>query len=143
MAIFGFDDVVNVEESSYKLLAEGPAAFKITDFKRGLFGGSAKLEPGPQAELTLLVTDKNGANANVPLNIPLNSALEWKITALFVSVGLLEPGAHGDIRYSWGELKGRMGACIIRHRTWTGKDGAERTSNDIARFLPRDSQVDE
>lgn len=137
MASFGFDDVVNVEqhEGGYKLLTPGPARFVVREFKRGFFGGSDKIGPCPQAELALLVTDQRGESTTVPVRIPLDDKLAWKITSLFQSCGLLPENVSGNVRYPWAQLEGTHGQCVIAHSTWRGRDGQERKSNDLARFV--------
>jgi hypothetical protein len=135
MAVFGFDSAVTItEDNGYTLLAEGPGEAQIVEFKRGWFSGSDKMEEGPQAELKLRVTDQRGQTATVPVNIPLNEKLAWKLAQLFKACGLISEHATGKMVFPWDKLDGASCNVVIEHHSWTGRDGKERKSNSIARF---------
>lgn len=135
----GFDNLVQVNSSSTsRLAADGEGGGIVKEFRRGRFGGSAKIDPCPQAELTLEVTDSEGTTINMALNIPLDDVLLWKIVQLFQACGLIAANIPDgtSIRFPWDQLQGSHFRCIIGHHTWKDRNGGEHVSNDITRFLP-------
>lgn len=135
---FGWDDEVETSDASaFQLLDEGPCMFKVTEFKRGRFEGSARMGPCYQAELVLEVTDPAGHVSDVKTNLPLNKRMAWKLTSFFKSVRLVEPSTPSgtNVRYPWDKLLGTRGMCEIEHYEWTGNDGQTRTGNSVKSFL--------
>lgn len=135
---FGWDDAVETADGgNFSLLDEGPAMFKVTEFKRGRFEGSKRMAACYQAELVLEVRDASGNVSDVRCNLPLNRRMAWKLTSFFKSVGLIDPGTPSGttVRYEWDRLVGTRGICEIEHYTWTGDDGQVRTGNSIKSFL--------
>jgi hypothetical protein len=135
---FGWDDeVATSDASAFQLLDEGPCMFKVTEFKRGRFEGSARMGPCYQAELVLEVTDPSGHVSDVKTNLPLNKKMAWKLTSFFKAVRLIDPSVPSgtNVRYAWDKLLGTRGMCEIEHYEWTGNDGQVRTGNSVKSFL--------
>lgn len=135
---FGWDDEVETADASnFQLLDEGPCMFKVTEFRRGRFEGSAKMAACYQAELTLEVSDPAGHVSDVHANLPLNRKMAWKLTSFFKAVRLIDPDTPSgtNVRYQWDRLLGTRGMCEIEHYDWTGNDGQVRTGNSVKSFL--------
>lgn len=136
-AAFGFDDEITISNSvGSVLIDEGPAQFTVTDFSRGRFAGSAKMSPGPQANLTLRVTDARGQSANIRVSLILNEKMLWKITNFFRSTNLISAASDGSrMTLPWSRVVGASGICEIEHATWTDNTGANRVSAQVKDFL--------
>lgn len=135
---FGWDDETETADGgSFTLLDEGPAMFRVAEFKRGRFEGSARMAACYQAELVLEVRDASGNVSDVRCNLPLNKRMAWKLTSLFKSVGLIDPATPSGtaVRYAWDRLLGTRGMCEVEHYDWTGDDGQVRTGNSVKSFL--------
>ena len=142
---FGWDDEVETADASnFQLLNEGPCMFRVTDFKRGRFEGSAKMSACFQAELTLETSDPEGHVSDIHTNLPLNRKMQWKLTAFFKSIRLIDPDTPSGsaVRYPWDKIVGTRGMCEVEHYQWTGNDGQVRTGNSIKSFLFGDRSDD-
>ena len=71
----------------------------------------------------------------------LDDSLEWKLCQFFLAIG---DRKHGEaLKMNWDAVEGKGGWCEIGHRTWTGRDGEERESNQVERFIdPQDAPAD-
>jgi hypothetical protein len=134
---FGWNDRVDVPESGFELLPEGPAVFQITKVERqrkefGKFGTCNV------AVITFLCSPLDGeGSSEVQSQFALVKALGWKIVKLATACGFRKSGDGNEIDPRWwGHFDGATGRCEIGHRTYTGKkDGKERTANEITDFL--------
>jgi hypothetical protein len=134
---FGWNDRVDVPESGFELLPEGPAVFQITKLERqrkefGKFGTCNV------AVITFLCSPLDGeGSSEVQSQFALVKALGWKIVKLATACGFRKSGDGNEIDPRWwGHFDGATGRCEIGHRTYTGKkDGKERTANEITDFL--------
>ena len=138
---FGWNDRVDVPESGFELLPEGPAVFQITKLERqrkeyGKFGVCNV------AVMTFLCSPLKGeGSAEVQSQFALVRPLGWKIVKLATACGFR---AHGDGNEVdprwWAQFEGATGRCEIGHRTFTGKkDGKERKVNEIVEFVAAES----
>lgn len=135
---FGWDDEVETADSgNFQLLDEGPAMFKVVEFKRGRFVGSARMAACYQAELLLACTDPAGHVSDVHTNLLLNKKMAWKLTSFFKAVRLIEPDTPSGsaVRYPWDKILGTRGMLEIEHYSWTGDDGKEHEGNSVKSFL--------
>lgn len=135
---FDWDSEINNEDSGFVLLPEGDYEFTVEKFERGTFDGSDKLPPCKKAIVTFTIYGEND-NTTVTENFLLCAALEWKLSSLFLSVGMKK---HGEpLRMNWNGLVGQKGRCHIYVDTYKKKDGSEGKSNKIKKFHAYDEDV--
>ncbi|MEZ3453919.1 MAG: DUF669 domain-containing protein [Oscillospiraceae bacterium] len=135
--VFDWNDEIN-NEDSFVLLPDGDYEFTVKDFERTRFDGSDKLPACNKAIVTLTVHGEHD-NAVITENFLLCSQLEWKISALFLSVGMKK---HGEpLRMNWGALPGKKGRCRVFTDNYKKKDGSDGQSNKIKKFYAYDEDV--
>ncbi len=126
----GWDDEIQRDES-FQVLPEGDYAFTVKKFERARHSGSEKIPACNKAILTLAVSGP-AASGEVTTNLFLHSKFEWKLCQFFTAIGQRR---HGEaMRMDWGAVPGAAGVCHVGVRKWTGSDGRERESNEIAEF---------
>lgn len=128
----GWDDEIEQDGGDFILLDEGEYAFTVTKFERGRFPGSTKIPPCNKAALTLAI-DSDQGRTSVNADLIMYSSMEWKLSQFLRSVGLKKEGEK--VRVKWDQLVGKKGRCMIKHRTYTNKNGEEKQTNDIDRFI--------
>ncbi len=136
--VFDWEDEINNESVEYPILPEGDYTFFIEKFERGIFDGSEKLPACKKATVYFKIY---GADDTVTIseNFLLCAALEWKLSALFLSVGLKK---HGEpIKMKWNEITGKTGRCHIYVDNYKKKDGSQGQSNKIKKFYAYDDDV--
>lgn len=138
---FGWEDEINDEGDgfSYTLLPEGDYEFTVAKFERARHAGSAKVPPCNMAKVTFTVW---GAEDSVEIteNYFLCKKFEWKLSQLFLAVGLKK---HGEpLRMNWGALAGTRGKCRVYIDNYTKKDGTAGQSNKIKKLYAYDENVD-
>ena len=122
-------------EDAPSLLPDGEYDFIVEDVERGNYQGGKKIPPCPKAILTLKVADANGKAHKVFNNIFLCKSMKWKIAELFESIGLIGP--NGEINMeNWDKAIGRSGKAYIKQRTYTNRDGIQKTVNDVSAYIP-------
>ena len=137
----GWEDEINDEGEgfSYTLLPEGDYDFTVAKFERARHAGSAKVPPCNMAKVTFTVW---GAEDSVEIteNYFLCKKFEWKLSQLFLAVGLKK---HGEpLRMNWGALAGTRGKCRVYIDNYTKKDGTAGQSNKIKKLYAYDENVD-
>lgn len=134
---YGWDDEISVE-SNFALLPEGDYNFKITKFERARFAGSEKMPPCNMAKVTFEVYGEKEKTV-ITENYFVCNWLEWKLSQLFLSVGLKK---HGEpLKMSWNALVGKEGKCHVYIDTFIKKDGKEGQANKIRKLYAYDEQV--
>lgn len=127
-----WEDTIQNDSAVSVLLPEGTYSFVVTAVERARHPGSAKLPPCKKIILTLSLADEAGNAGQVKHNLFLHSKCEGLLCAFFLAIGLRR---HGEpLRMSWN-IVGRRGRCKVSQRSYTGNDGTERRTNDIAAFL--------
>jgi hypothetical protein len=134
---FGWNDQVEVPESGFELLPEGPAVFEIVkvDRQRKEYGQFGVCNV---AVMTFLCSPVDGeGSAEVQSQFALVKRLGWKIVKLATACGFRKSGDGTEIDPRWwNRFVGATGRCEIGHRTYTGKkDGKEREVNEIVEFV--------
>lgn len=128
---YSWDDEIQ-NEDAFTLLDAGDYEFEIVKFERARHEGSEKIPPCNKAVVTFRVGD-----TTLTENFLLCSTLEWKLSQLFLSVGLKK---HGEpLRMNWQALTGKRGVCKVIVRKYM-KDGAEREINRIDKLYAYDEQ---
>ena len=130
--IMGWDDVIENDGQEFVILPEGDYTFTVTNFERGHFPGSAKIPACNKATLTISIDNDQGA-ATARFDLILYRTLEWKIASFFRCIGQKK---HGEkLAMDWNKVVGARGKAHIKPRTYTDKNGTERQTNDVDRFL--------
>ena len=130
---FGWDDVIENDGKGWVLLPDGEYPFTVLSFERKRYGGSAKLPPCNQAELTIEIDGGSLGKTTVFHSLFLHTKTEGLLCAFFTSIGQRK---HGEpLRMNWPAVIGAKGRCKVYIDKWTGRDGKERESNKIDKFL--------
>ena len=90
-AVMDWNDVIEDDGQEFVLLEEGDYNFRVTNFERGHFPGSAKLPACNKATLTLEVDTREGC-AYVKHDLLLCRNLEWRISSFFRCIGQKKHG---------------------------------------------------
>lgn len=131
-----WDGEIENDGSGWMLLPAGEYPFRVTGFKRGRFEGSAKL---PACNMAVVALDVGDADSSTTIEnrLFLHSKCEGLLCAFFRAIGQRQ---HGEkLRMDWGKVVGSTGRCKVAVRTWKGKDGEDRESNEIKAFLDSDA----
>lgn len=128
---FGWDDEIQNDGPSFKILPEGDYTFLVKKFERARHSGSEKVPPCNKAILTVELSNADGSG-EIQTNLFLHSKFEWKLCRFFTAIGQRK---HGEaMRMNWGAVPGSTGTCHVGIRKWTGNDGKEREGNEITEF---------
>ncbi len=130
---FGWDDSIEKDSSGFVLLPEGEYDFVVEGFTRGFHNGSAKLPRCNKAVLKIRVGDAFGQSTVLEHNLFLHSKCEGLLCEFFTSIGARKRGE--SVRMDWQKAAVGTGRCKLGVRTWVGRDGEEKKSNEILRFL--------
>lgn len=137
---FGFDEEFEALDNEFTLLPDGECFFAITKMKRE-YKPVGKFGTVHVAIMSFLCCTADEQEASVDVQFPLCAEMGWKTLALATSVGLRQ---HGDESKKikpewWGKFVGLSGKCMMGSRTFKGKDGTDKTCNDIKSFLDAES----
>lgn len=117
--VMSWDDEIENDSGEYLLMPEGDYNFKVTNFERGEFPGSAKMAASPKAILEMEV-DCNGKKAFCKDDLILNKVMEWKMAAFFRSIGQKEHGKA--FKPNWSKVLGAEGRAHFKPTTYKDKD---------------------
>lgn len=130
--LMNWDDAIETDGQEYILLPEGEYNFKVTNFERGRFVGSAKIPQCNKATITIQIEAKEGTTS-VKFDLILYRTLEWRISAFFRCIGQKK---HGEkLTMDWGKVVGSKGRAYIKQRSYTNQNGEEKFINDVERFI--------
>lgn len=135
-----WNDEIENEGAEFVLLPEGDYTFRIEKFERARHNGSEKIPACPKAVVFFAVTDTQGRKVIIKENFLLHTALEWKLSELFASVGLKNKGEKA--RMDWNALYGSSGVCHVIVEEFTKKDGRVGESNHIQKLYPHYDRPD-
>lgn len=134
-AVMDWNDVIEDDGQEFVLLEEGDYNFRVTNFERGHFPGSAKLPACNKATLTLEVDTREGC-AYVKHDLLLCRNLEWRISSFFRCIGQKK---HGErLVMDWNKVVGSQGRARFKPRNYTNRDGEQKQTNDLDRFYDYD-----
>ena len=115
------------------LLPDGEYVFTVSAFERQYYPGGPKLPACPRAHMTLEIVTDEGI-AHVFTDIFLYRGGEWKISSFFRCIGVKEKGE--SIEMDWNGVVGARGRARIGSRSYTDRNGNQRTINEVKSFLP-------
>lgn len=127
-----WNDEINAE-NAFVLLPEGDYEFAVTKFERGIQEQTDKLPRCNKAVITFTVFGENDEITLIE-NFQLCGKMEWKISSLFLSVGMKKHGK--PLRMDWNGLIGKRGRCRIFVEPYNGKD-----YNKIKKFYAYDEDA--
>lgn len=133
-----WDEEITEEGGSYEPLPEGNYDFTVAKVERARSKGEGKLPACNMAKVTFDVWGPENKR-EITVSFVLHSSLEWKLSQLFLSVGMKK---HGEpLRMNWTAIIGKKGKCQVTIRSYKKNDGTEGTTNDIKKFYAYDESV--
>ena len=138
---FGWDDEIVDEGGEYKPLPEGNYEFTVNKVERARSKDNSKTGGLPSCNMAKVTFSVWGPDSSreITENFVLHSKMEWKLSQLFLSVGMKK---HGEpLRMNWTEIVGKKGKCQVSIKNFTKRDGSEGTGNEIKKFYAYDENV--
>lgn len=123
----------------WTLLPEGFYPFRVERMERERYQGSQKMPQCPMAKLTLSVTGADGRDTTVQQRLYITRNQLWKVSRFMESVGRGRNEA-GKVIIDWGGIEGSTGWVKLKVRSYTGRDGQERQTNDVEWFVKPEEQ---
>lgn len=135
---YSWDEEIINEGGDFVLLPEGDYDFTVVKVERARHSGSAKVPPCNMAKVTFAIW---GAEDKVEVteNFFLCNKFEWKLSSLFLAIGLKK---HGEpLKMNWTAVTGAKGRCHIYIDKYTRNDGSEGQSNKIKKLYAYDEKI--
>ncbi|GGH83632.1 hypothetical protein JOD43_002144 [Pullulanibacillus pueri] len=132
----GWDDEIEKDGGDFILLPEGDYMFTVSKFERGRFAGSAKMPPCNQAKLELTVHSPEHGDVVIFHNLLLHTKTEGLLSNFFTGIGQKKKGEK--LRMNWNAVIGAKGKLQLEVNKFIGRDGEERTNNQVKKFYPFD-----
>lgn len=120
-------------------LPEGFYPFRVERMERERYQGSQKMPQCPMAKLTLAVAGTDGRETSVQQRLYITRNQLWKVSRFMESVGRGHNEA-GKVIIDWGGIEGMGGFVKLKVRSYTGRDGQERQTNDVEWFVKPEEQ---
>ena len=135
---YSWDDEIVNENSDFTLLPDGDYEFTVSKVERARHPGSNKIQPCNMAKVTFTIWGAEDKTEIIE-NFYLCNKFEWKLSSLFLSIGLKK---HGEpFKMNWNAVNGAKGKCHVYVNTYTKKDGSEGKSNKIKKLYAYDEDV--
>lgn len=134
-----WDDEIQKDGGEFIVLPAGDYSFTVTKFERGRFAGSEKMPPCNQAKLELTVHSPEHGDVVVFHNLFLHTKTEGLLSNFFSGIGQKKKGE--PLRMNWNTVVGSKGRLKLEINKFTGRDGEERTNNQVKSFYPADEIV--
>lgn len=124
------------KENDFILLPEGEYNFTVKKFEKGQYVAkpNAQIPSCPVAQLQLLVKTDDGDAAYFRENLFLHSGNKWQLYQFFTCLGLRKHG-DGSTDMPWDSVEGATGRALIGKRKYKSKDGEEKTTNTVKKWL--------
>lgn len=122
------------DKPARELLLEGDYDFMIDHFDRAQFDGGKKIPPCSMAVVFFNISAPGGGETQIRENFILHQSLMWKISQLFISVGLMREKEKGYVP-EWGKLPGLTGRAKIT--VDTDRNDPEKKYNHIGKLYPK------
>lgn len=125
-----WDDDIDINADVFRVLEEGEYDFVVKSHEKSRYQpqAGAKLPPCNMVTLHLDVD-----NTTIEHRLFLHSRCEGMLCAFFKAIGARTSGER--LKMEWNRVNGATGRCVIGIRKWIGKDGTERESNEVKRFI--------
>lgn len=123
----------------WTLLPEGFYPFRVERMERERYQGSQKMPQCPMAKLTLAVTGADGRDTAVQQRLYITRNQLWKVSRFMEAVGRGR-NEQGKVIIDWGGIEGAGGWVKLKVRSYTGRDGQERQTNDVEWFVKPEEQ---
>ena len=118
---YGWEDEIVNEGGDFVLLPEGDYDFTVAKYERARHEGSAKVPPCNMAKVTFTIW---GAEDSVEIteNFFLCNKFEWKLSALFLALGLKK---HGEpLKMNSQAKRASVTSTLTTTRTRTARTGS-------------------
>lgn len=135
---YGWEDEIVNESGDYTLLPEGDYDFTIQKFERARHGGSEKIPPCNKAVVTFTIWGAED-KTEITENFFLCNKFEWKLSQLFLSIGLKKRGE--PLKMNWNAVTGAKGKCHVYIDSYKKNDGSDGKSNKIKKLYAYDEQI--
>ena len=129
-----WDDEIS-KDSNFIELPAGDYEFTIDHYERGRSKGSDKIPPSNMAIVYFNIKGPDGQEVQIRENYILHSKLEWKLSELFMSVGLKKKGETK--RMNWNALPGLTGRAKITLDP--DQNDPAKKYNHINKLYPKES----
>ncbi|BFH16529.1 hypothetical protein WDD9_005647 [Paenibacillus melissococcoides] len=127
-----WDDEITKDGGEFIVIPAGDYDFTVTKFERGRFAGSEKMPACNQAKLEITVHSPEHGDVVVFHNLFLHTKTEGLLSNFFAAIGQKKKGE--PLRMNWNTVVGSKGRLKLEINTFTGRDGQERTNNQVKSF---------
>lgn len=135
--VFNFDTPIIAEVREFVLLPEGEYPFMISNIEKKRYEpkaeSNAKLPPCPQIIVTFDVDGGESGKAQVKANFYYHESTMWRLTNLFIGVGLAQKNQqfipNPDL------LLGKSGRMKLKHHTYPKENGGNGVINEFDRCI--------
>lgn len=131
-----WDDEIE-KESSFVELPPGDYDFVIDHIEKGMHNGSDKIPACKKVTVYFNILSADGQTAQIRQDYILWSTLEWKISELFLGVGLKKQGER--VRMVWESLAGCTGRCEVTLDQ--DKKDPSKKYNHIKKLYPKETKT--
>lgn len=129
-----WDDEIEKDGGEFIVLPAGDYHFTVTKFERARYAGGERIPPCLQAKLELAAhSDKHG-DVTVFHNLFLHTKAEGLLSNFFCGIGQKQKGERAKM--NWNQVLGAKGRLKLEVHKFTGRDGQERTNNQVKTFYP-------
>lgn len=101
-------------------------------------GGSEKIPPCNKAVVTFTIWGAED-KTEITENFFLCNKFEWKLSQLFLSIGLKKRGE--PLKMNWNAVTGAKGKCHVYIDSYKKNDGSDGKSNKIKKLYAYDEQI--
>ena len=129
--VYSFDQPILAEEREYTLLKAGSYPFVITNVEKKFYEPKegSKLPSCPQAQITLEVDGGDQGKTKLIHNLFYTKSTIWKVTELFMAVGLAKKGENYNPDPE--QLLGKSAMCELSQQGYVKNDGNNGARNEI------------
>ncbi len=131
-----WEDEIEKDGGEFTLLPAGDYNFTVTKFERGRFSGSEKMPACNQAKLELTVHAPEHGDVVIFHNLFLHTKTEGLLSNFFAGIGQKRKGEK--LRMNWQTVIGSRGRLKLEVNKFTGRDGVEKTNNQVKSFYASD-----
>ena len=129
----GWDSPID-DTPERELLPEGDYDFVIDHFDRSRSQGGKKIPASDMAVIFFNISTPDGRETQIRENFILHRSMMWKLSQLFVSVGLMKEGEEGYTP-EWGKLPGLSGRAKVSLDP--DRDDPDKKYNHIKKLYPK------